>query len=510
MSYQTAKRERISKEPIFSWWLVDNVDDTEKWGKYASYARNVRTKGASLTTRPWYYEYVVLSSRPISIESYWDVAVVRTNKDTNKKLVTIDKDRNIIDITTTWIASDAHINFTNAWGALYCMNWVDSLTKLVETTHSVVSCWIADFKPTFSVVFNSSHFASWRDVNPTVVYKSVWDDFDVFAGSGSDTYKFPETITWLATSQQSLFYFTKNTITVTSRSDVAENWGAYSYVTTPLSAKEWATNHRTIVTAGNDLYCLTPSKKIVKIARGANIEGFEIIDISHRKYRWIDNFMSELNNTQDNARWYYDSINNRCIRHLQTYWEAKPTIILIYDVSLDLFLIDDGKQYTDTCIHNGFVIATSRYENKIFIDEDGNTDNWSIIQSRYETKEYAITDETIKKVIRETRTPYILSMPWSFTQEIWVDWYVFDKKTISTTYTGVWGIGTSEVATFSIWSEWWVEQTVSGSIVRTKANLNKRFNKIKFVRYNETRGTKFTIKWIETKVEILAPIVTNL
>lgn len=510
MSYNTAQRQELSKNPIFSWWYVDNVDDNDKKGEYSSYLRNVRIKGATLTVRPWYYQYLLLSMTPISIDTYKDNIVVRTNHDTDKKLIVIDENRDITEITTTWITSDAHMNFTNAWGYLYCMNGVDNLTKLTGTTHTEVTTWLANFKPKFSVVFNSSHFASWRSENPTVVYKSVWDDFDMFSWTWSDIYTFPEPITWLAVSQQSLFYFTKNTITATSRSDVQETNGQFSYITTPITTKEWATNHRCIVQAGNDLYYLTPNNKIMKVIRGANIEWFENLDVSHRKYAWIDKLMWSLNNTQDNAFWYYDNINNRCIRHLQEYGETIPTIILIYDRTLDVFLIDNNKYYTDTTIYRDAIIATSRYENKLRQDEVWNTDDGQAIQADYRTKILSITNETTKKILRETRTAYNISSPWEFTQEIWIDWKLYDIKTITQGISSDWWIGTEPVWESPIWENEREDiSKVSWYITRTKGQLWKRFFTMQIVRKTTELGTVFDIKTFQCKVEILSPIITN-
>lgn len=112
--------------------------------------------------------------------------------------------------------------FQNVADVIYCMNGSDYFGKLSGTTYTVPSTGVANFAPAFSVVFNGSHWASGHAAFPNKVYKSVADNYEDFASAGSDTYTFQETITGLSANLEALFYFTKNTISVTGLGDITD------------------------------------------------------------------------------------------------------------------------------------------------------------------------------------------------------------------------------------------------------------------------------------------------
>ena len=71
--------------------------------------------------------------------------------------------------------------------------------------------------PAFGVMFNGSIFAAGSAALPSVVFKSTGTDVENFNGIGSDTFTFPEKVTGLSATTQGLFYFTKNSISVTGQ-----------------------------------------------------------------------------------------------------------------------------------------------------------------------------------------------------------------------------------------------------------------------------------------------------
>ena len=194
--------------------------------------------------------------------------------------------------------------FVNVADMLFCMNGVDKFWKLVDTTYSVPANVPTNFAPKFWVVFNGCLWCSGWWANPNVVYKSLWGKYDNtgkfvapayddFTSNGSDQFTFEENITGLCANAQALFYFTKNTVSVTGHSDIetvqiSNGWTRVAYTTSVLTAKEGAVNHYGIVGVGNDVYYITPSNKICKVYRGSNILWYEVQDLSGRKYTYMD------------------------------------------------------------------------------------------------------------------------------------------------------------------------------------------------------------------------------
>ena len=130
------------------------------------------------------------------------------------------------------------------------------------------------------------------------VFKSVGDIYDDFSNIGSDTFPFGEPVTGLATTNQALFYFTKNTVAVTATSDLNNNNGMVGYSNRGLAVVEGAFNHDCIVSVGNNVYYLNSAIQINQIATGQNINGFECTSLSQRPMAGCSKLLDSLDRDQ--------------------------------------------------------------------------------------------------------------------------------------------------------------------------------------------------------------------
>ena len=533
MSYQSAKRIPLSeKNWIFSWGFVDNVTNVDMAPHYSPYLRNARLDWQSIIIRPWFRTFATLASwsYPKGIGTYLqsnasnDRLVVRHNIDSTHKLCTISDSGTVTPILTgTNITVDNRTTFNNIGNVIYCLNGVDGIWKLSGTTYSFISTGIAGLSPAFWVVFNSSYFVSGWYINPNKVYKSVGNNYEDFSSTWSDSFTFWESITSLATASQSLFYFTKNTITVTWSSDITDTAGTITYITRPLETKEWAVNFSTTITVGNDVYYLTPSNAICKIARGQNIYWFEILPLSNRKYNGIGKIMSSLSKDQNDWFAYFLPDKNLIKRHLKSEWSTFNDVCIVYDIIKDARLVDNQKYFYDWVFYKGKNYTISMLEPKVYQDEYWQTDDIAPIPFEYRTKEFFVTEPTLRKILRESRTFLDINELATVTQTILLDWVQSDSKTIwlaNYTAAGWWvtsWIGTESVWEYSVWDDWeddsWYTEDsdyVETYILRTKWNLNKKFYKMQFVWTCSSLAWKVRLKNMETLVEILNWLATPL
>ena len=414
--------------------------------------------------------------------------------------------------TASDIASNNRMTFTNIADVIYCMNGSDDFGKLSGTTYTTPSTWVSNFAPSFSVVFNGSHRASWWITNPNLVYKSVWDDYEDFNSTGSDQFTFDETITGLGRNSQALFYFTKNTISVTGFNDIFDTGGTITFNTRPLEVKEGSVNHASIVSAGSVTYYLTPSNKINIVARGGNIDWFETLPLSHRKYGGIDKIMSTLDPDQTESFWYYLPDDNVIKWHLKSYWATFNDVCIVYDKNKEAWLVDDQKYFYDGVHFKGKNYTVSMIEEKVYEDEYSFDDEGSAIPFEYHTKEFYIADPTIKKILRESRTLLDINELSSLTQEIWVDGVERDTKTVGIANIPVyaWWIGTIMVGTEAIGAGATDDDYNETYILRTKGSLNEKGKKMQWRFRNSVVGSKVRLKDITAKVEVLDPLTTDL
>lgn len=523
MSYDTAKW--ITPKDIFSSGFVDNTPESKMLDKFSPNLRNARLNWQSIEIRPWHTLFATLTAgtNPKWIGTLQtsvpanDRLVIRHNQDTNKNLVTVQEDWTILAISTsTNITSNNRMTFTHIGDVIYCMNWVDNFWKLSGTTYSVPSTWIASFAPSFSVTFNWCHWASGWASNPNKVYKSVADNYEDFNSTWSDIFTFWENITWLSANAEALFYFTRNTISATSVSDIQDAWTAIAYVTRWVQVKGWAVNHSSIVNAWTNIYFVTPSNKICQLIRWANVDWFEVIELSHRKNQGIDNLMRSLDDDQTDSFWYFLESENLVKWFFKSRWANFNDVCVIYDIIKDSFLIDNNKYFYGWVVFKNNNYTISAIEPKVYQDEYGTDDEDSPISFRYETKNFDQWMPTRKKELWETMTYVFINRIAELTQEIYVDWWLVDTKTIDSDNLPIssGGIWTCSIWTCAVWEDWAEESDYNDmfyvDILRTKWNLQNKGKKIKFVYSCNSLWARARLENLEMKIELLSEQSTEL
>jgi len=520
MSYSSAKW--ISPKNTFSWWYVDNTVNLFLADKFSPYLRNARLDWESITIRPGHQLFATLTawSYPKGIWSYLrtvetnDRLVVRHNTDATHKLYSITEAWVATSITTAWnITWDGRMSFVNIWDVIYCFNGADDFGKLDWTTYTVPSSWIAWAFVRFWVVFNGCLWISWADIFPNKVYKSVADDYEDMSWAWSDDFTFQETITWLSANLQALFYFTKNTISVTWVSDITDTAWTITYTNRSLAVKEWAVNHASIVETWSRTYYLTPSNKINMIMRWTDVDWYEALELSERKYQWISKIMSTLDNDQTDSFGYFLPKDNLIKWFVKTQWATFNDLCIVYDLSKDAFLVDGQKFFYWWVNFKNKNYTISMIEEKVYQDEINQDDEDVLIPFEYRTKEFYITDPTYKKILRETRTLVDINELAELKQTLFADWWLIDTKQIDKDNVKIFRdwIWTLPIGTFAIWMPTQtLDEYQETYILRTKWNLNTLWKKFQFRFINNSLAWKVRLKNISMKIEQKPWLATDL
>jgi hypothetical protein len=96
-------------------------------------------------------------------------------------------------------------------------------------------------------------------------------------------------------------------------------------------------------------------------------------------------------------------------------------VVLVYDVVLDKFVIDEYKYFNGSIVLNGQQYSISGIETKIYKDEYAQDDEDSPIDFEYWTKEFDYGDDFLYKVLRESITSCYINELAELTQEIYID-----------------------------------------------------------------------------------------
>jgi hypothetical protein len=195
----------------------------------------------------------------------------------------------------------------------------------------------------------------------------------------------------------------------------------FSYATRQISAQDGTLCHDLIVTKGSNTRFVSTSNSISEIARGTNIYGFEVNEVSDRKYEGITKTMQSLKNDQSMGFALAYPNENLIKRFLVSNDGAYPDICIVYDEITGRFEIDDQKYFYGGVYHDQINYTISALEPKVYQDEYGNTDEDIGIPFVYDTKYYYIGSPTQKKILWETRTVLDINELAVVTQEIYKD-----------------------------------------------------------------------------------------
>lgn len=523
MSYQSAKYQNLvdSKwRAPFSSGIIDNQQSYLLPPGNTPYGRNFRVAGWSVYIRPGYSLFSEFSGTgdfPYGIGSYLradsanDVLVVRFSTDATHRLQVIAADGTSTPILTAALipGGQRRMTFTNIGEVMYCFNGQALMGKLSGTTYTTVTAAVpSNFAPSYSVVFNDTHWASGWSTNANLVYRSVpWAPED-FTWTGSGTISFNEQITWLIANLESLFFFTKNSISVTTKGDITQVWTDFGYAVRAMQAQEGATCNASIVWAGNSVFFLTPSNKIMKIEKGISNLGFDTVDVSHRKNKGIENLMGSLDPDQSDSFGYYVPSTNLCKWYVKSYGATFNDTCIIYSTNYDTFYVDTNKNFFDGIVFNWSEYTCSTLEKKVFQDEVGQTDDDQAIQFDYQTKAFAPSGPTLRNELWEARFFWSINELAELTQEIYVDGNLVSTKVIDA--------DNIPLLTGWIWSEpvwsWAVAEYDPDAadmfdvyLITTKGQLQKKWFFFVFRYTNSTLAWKAQLRNLQFKSESLTP-----
>lgn len=528
MSIEQARYIQLNKwlkSGVFASWLIDNIEDIDKIANATDYAQNNRYDWESPSIRPWHQLLSTLTagSYPKGIGRYYrtvatnDRLIVRHNTDATHKLYTITTAGVATSIdTSSSIASDNRMRFVNVADVVYCMNWSDWFGKLSDTTYSVPSTVPSNFAPSFAVPFDWKLVASWRPTNPNKIYYSVADNYEDFQSAGTDTGTTIEQVTGLASTNQAVFYFTTNTISVTDSKDIINTAGTISYNSSYLQTREWSVNHDWIVVVGQKVFYVSPSNTISMIVRGQNVNWFETVSLTDRKGKGITEFMNSFPLNQTNCRAYLQEDTNLIHWFFYSQGATFPDKVVVYDHVKDIFVSTDTNRYFYGWVFfKGKNYTISAIEPKVFRDEYSGDDQGQSIAREYRTKLHYLGWGTQDAQIRESRTLLDMNTLANPTQEIRLNWARVDTDTLTSAdipSVSSW-IGTEEIGTYAIGTEWswWVSPTDYQPVRRLRSKwcfLLNKFNTVQRRRRNQTVAGKVRLKDVSPFVSWVTPMRT--
>lgn len=133
------------------------------------------------------------------------------------------------------------------------------------------------------------------------------------------------------------------------------------------------------------------------IARGSNVYGFEVVELSDRKYKGINELMQTLDADQTDSFAQYYPEQSLIKWFLKSRGATFNDTCVIYDVEKDMFLQDTAKYFYDATYLDGQVYTISTITPTVFLDEYGRDDDGGGISFEYWTKAFDEGEFTLQK-----------------------------------------------------------------------------------------------------------------
>ncbi|PZM87353.1 MAG: hypothetical protein DLD55_01745 [candidate division SR1 bacterium] len=277
--------------------------------------------------------------------------------------------------------------------------------KVIDTTNNTITTLTIEggAKPRFGEVYEQCIYLAGGGRKNNILYKStVWGDgsqFPVFTTpKEAEQIPFRSRITGMAGTRERLFVWTEDSIEVLQDVNTGGNLHKGSI---PIAGANALANPNMVVKADDKLFFWTQDNQMKSLNYVQGVSEDAVGDISHREDMSIKGFIDLLDEDQSTSFGYYHKKNKTIHWHLRLKGEPYTTIVLVYDLDTDSFLIDTNKYFTCVANHKLGYYAGSANEQIVYRDERGNADDGQAIQRSRKTAPMSLGSPISRKERRQ-------------------------------------------------------------------------------------------------------------
>lgn len=459
------KMQNISFQTLFKSWLISDYWDNNMPLEFSPNMRNIRLSNGSTIIRKGFLKEVDSS---IGTTVKW----LSANYKNDELLVVCNKKLKIVDLSAwtytdvatpaTISTTDKKVNIINYSNYTIILNWEDypyirDWTTLSQTTSSNIESWA---NPYVWAVFEQKTWVAGTGTKSNILYKSVaiWASTETnsydWTNSGSEKLSLENPIIWLVWTLSDLYIFTNRTIEKLVQTEL---WWSIVYSTLPIWYSQLASS-RSVVDSWDRLFFLTTDKKIQTINYVEWISQSYIWDLSDRNGRKINKFLEDnLDDNQSESFALLDQKNNLIKFYVKPKNDIANSLIIVYDLASDNFLIDDNKFFSFGINYNGNIYCGSILDSSLYQDEIWNIDNNIGIPWYRETKYIDFWQPMQRKIFKEIITSWKYNNLADINLEITVDDDIISDKDILEDLTTWTSISSGTIWWSSIWWTpiWW-------------------------------------------------------
>jgi len=356
---------------------------------------------------------------------------------------------------TSLTTLDSDVEFITFWIYTIILTGLDypfvyDWTALTQLTVSNIEAWA---NPIYGAKFANFTFVSG---NENVLYISVW----MTAASQTNSYDWiwawseqiimKGNILWLEATLNRLYIFTDKTIEFIDKWSLTDVWWAVSFYSSPIWRWEELSTNRSIVSAWDKVFYITKSKKIRTINYQPWSVELMIWDLSDRKDQSIQWFMDSLDDDLSTIWGFYDRTDNLIKWWVKTKGNIINDKVLIYDITNDTFLLDDGYYYSSMIEFNWKNYAWWILNSNLYLDNDWKDDDWAWIERRRATAKLYLGTQYDRKAFRWLNTSWQHNFVSKTNIDINVQGKNVHSRTLSWTLPADW-IGNDMIWDLAIW-----------------------------------------------------------
>lgn len=215
--------------------------------------------------------------------------------------------------------------------------------------------------------------------NPENAYDYLW--------AGSQTILFDTPITWLESTLNWLYIFTKDKVEflwANSLQNVA--WSA-TFISTPIWNWWEPVNNLCITSSWDKIFYLTKNLSINTINYISWTEITQIWELSSRPIIAISELLKRIDTDQPNAYAFYNQNDETIQFHVRSEQFGYNDVCIVYDLVNDTWNIDTGKNYNYIVKDWSNYYGYSDVNSSIYEDDTWFSDSWTPIQFLIKTQD---------------------------------------------------------------------------------------------------------------------------
>jgi len=364
---------------------------------FLSYSRNARIYDGGICARKWMSKMIV---SPIAKKNRGGFVVKWILYEVlNGKIYEIDLiDWVQIYTVDLWydlpidylVYSDDFVIISAVWQALIKFNGTTCTTITTAPTpdsNFLEYCRSFNFLANKNILYISRMIVEWIPDN-AYDFTGIWTQtvHGKTVDNPSSSLAFDNAITAMKATMHWLYIFTSDQVHYIDANSLQNVAGAATFISHPLWDTTDPMNDKCIVSSWDTIFYLTKTLNIQTVQYQQYTVDSILWELSSVPIIGIKELLRHVDPVQPSAFWFYNEYEKSINFFVRSVWSPFNNYVIVYDLVNKTWNLDTGRNFSSVIRIDRKYYWFSDVNSCIYEIDNGNTDNWIVIDFRIETQ----------------------------------------------------------------------------------------------------------------------------